>query len=327
MKEVKKSSLKSLVRKFRGKKIMVIGDLMIDRYVWGRVSRISPEAPIPVVEVEKEESKPGGAANVMLNLVSLGAKVYCSGVVGNDREAHELLLYLKKKRINTGGIVTCGKGPTTVKTRVIAHGQQVVRIDKEKKLELSASLIDKIVKKIRPVMKRMDAVIYSDYNKGIFTFESVSEFNDLAKGKIVCVDPKPGNMRFFRNVTFVSPNKKEAGIAAGVNIENDEDLLHAARELRNMINPEAVLITRGEEGMSLYESERMSTVPTVAKEVFDVTGAGDTVISVAALVLASGGSFREAAYLANIGAGIVVGEVGVAVLTPAELSGGINEAQ
>lgn len=325
MNKISKVTLKNIIQEFKNKKILVVGDLMIDEYIWGKVSRISPEAPIPVVEVQKEDAKPGGAANVILNLVSLGAKVYAAGVIGQDDKAKKLISYLKKENVDVSVVVTDKKRPTTVKTRVIANHQQVVRIDKEQKTDISLAIAKNIIRKIAKIIKNMDAIVFSDYDKGLLTSELVSGIMTLAKGKIVTVDPKPNNVTIFNNVTLISPNKKEASEAAGIQISNEEQVLAAAKILKNITNSAAILITRGEEGMSLYESGRMRSVPTVAREVFDVTGAGDTVISVVTLALASGSSFDEAAVLSNIAAGEVVAEVGVVTLNIKELKAAVDE--
>lgn len=319
MHKILPARLKKIIKKFKGKKILVIGDLMLDKYIFGNVSRISPEAPIPIVHVSKEETKPGGAANVVLNLIDLGAKVFCAGVVGRDIAGKELISSLDQNGVDCDLIIMDNERPTTIKTRVIAHQQQVVRIDKEKSIPIKESILDRIVKKISKIKDEIEAVILSDYNKGIFTLSSVHEIIMAMRGKIITVDPKPKNLKFFRNVTMISPNINEASAATGIAIENERDILHAAREIKNTINAEAILITRGEEGMSLYDGYNLYTIPTRAMEVYDVTGAGDTVIAVATIALAAGANFKEASFLANIGAGIVVAEVGVATVSPLEL--------
>ncbi len=323
--KINKSHLKKIIKKFKNKKILVIGDLMIDEYIWGKVSRISPEAPIPVVDVQKEEFKPGGAANVILNLTSLGARVYSAGVVGDDAGAHRLLNYLKKKNVNLDSILIDKKRPTTIKTRVIAHSQQVVRIDKEKRIPVPAQIIDRLINKIKKILKSVDAVVFSDYGKGVITKELVDFVVKNFNTKIITADPKPKNMGIFKNVTLISPNKKEAQEATGIQIESEKDIDKVAAELKKLTDAEAILITRGEEGMTLYNKKEKYHIPAVAREVYDVTGAGDTVISVITLALTTGADFKDSALLANIAAGKVVAEIGVAVLTPQELSGAVNE--
>jgi rfaE bifunctional protein kinase chain/domain len=325
MLDIKKSSLKKYIPKFKNKRVLVVGDLMLDDYIWGNVTRISPEAPIPIIEVTKEETKPGGAANVVLNLISLGAKVYCAGVAGKDANAKKLLDALNKKGVDTDAVILDAARPTTVKTRVIAYHQQVVRIDKEKKLALAPAVVAKIHKSIKKIMPKIDAVIFSDYNKGMITRQTVEEIIDMAKGKIIAVDPKPKNISVFNGITIITPNKKEASEATSIAIDSKEALSHAGMELLSMLNAKAVLITRGEEGMSLFEHGREDSIPTVAKEVYDVTGAGDTVVSVVTLALAAGSDFREAAVMANVAAGIVVGEMGVATVTPKQFAAALDE--
>ncbi len=323
--KINKNHLKRIIDRFKNKKILVIGDLMVDEYIWGKVSRISPEAPIPVVDVEKDEFKPGGAANVILNLTSLGAKVYSAGVVGDDGAAHKLLKYLKKNKVNIESIVIDKKRPTTIKTRVIAHSQQVVRIDREKRISVSQNIIDKIIDKIKKNIKNVDAIIFSDYGKGVITEELVKFVVKNAKTNIINADPKPKNIKIFKDVTLISPNKKEAQEATGVHIENENDIDKAAEQLKEITNAKAILLTRGEEGMTLYFENQKCHIPTVAREVYDVTGAGDTVISVITLALTTGANFKDSAYLSNIAAGKVVAEIGVAVLKPNELKGAVDE--
>jgi rfaE bifunctional protein kinase chain/domain len=324
---INKKTLKKFISKFRNKRILVVGDLMLDDYIWGKVTRISPEAPIPVIEVSREESKPGGAANVVLNLISLGAKVYCAGVAGRDLNAKKLISSLKSKGVNTESIVQDARRPTTVKTRVIAHHQQVVRIDKEKKLTLAPSVLKKIFRSVKKNMSKIDAVIFSDYNKGMLTRETVEEISEMAKGKIITVDPKPANIGLFHGITLITPNKKETADATKIVIDSEDALKQAGRELLSMLGAKAVLITRGEEGMSLFTHGEESSIPTVAKEVYDVTGAGDTVVSVATLALIAGADFKEAAVMANVAAGIVVAEMGVAVVTPKQFAAALDEAR
>jgi D-glycero-beta-D-manno-heptose-7-phosphate kinase len=325
MKAISSEKLKKYIPRFKNKRVLVVGDLMLDDYIWGKVTRISPEAPIPVIEVTKEETKPGGAANVVLNLISLGAKVYCAGVAGRDANAKKLLSYLNDRGVDTASVALDPARPTTVKTRVIAHHQQVVRIDKETRLALAPAIVAKIHKSIKKIMPKIDAIIFSDYNKGMITRQMVEEIIDMAKGRIIAVDPKPKNISIFSGITIITPNKKEASEGTNITIDSEEALRHAGMELMSMVNAKAVLVTRGEEGMSLFEHGEESSIPTVAKEVYDVTGAGDTVVSVVTLALAAGADFKEAAVMANVAAGIVVGEMGVATVTPRQLSAALTE--
>ncbi|MCD4813854.1 D-glycero-beta-D-manno-heptose-7-phosphate kinase [bacterium] len=328
MKQVQAAHLKRLVNKFSNKKILVVGDVMLDEYIWGSVSRISPEAPIPVVHVNKESALPGGAANVAKNITALGGKVILAGVVGRDATGHRIKALLKKEGVNTDLILEDRSRPTITKTRVIAHSQQVVRIDRESAGNLRPAIITEILTKIAKLMKQVDGVIISDYNKGLLT-ESLSQgVISLARqyNKVITGDPKPQNIFKFRGVTLISPNQSEASIAAAMPITNRASLLKAGKKMLESLQCEAVLITRGEEGMSLFEAKSgTSHIHTVAQEVYDVSGAGDTVISALTLALASGGSFKEAAVAANCAAGITVGEVGVATTTQAELKKRIGE--
>jgi D-beta-D-heptose 7-phosphate kinase/D-beta-D-heptose 1-phosphate adenosyltransferase len=264
---------------------------------------------------------PGGAANVANNLRALGGQVTVAGVVGEDRWGELLLRELTARRIDTGGVITINR-PTTVKTRVIAHHQQVVRVDREHKTPLSPTLIARISRVVREQMDRVDAVIIEDYGKGIITRTLLEEVLPVARRrrKIVTVDPKEEHFDLYRGVTAITPNRVEAGGALGRELEDDADLEWAGRELLRRLDCESVLLTLGEDGMRLFErAGRRTHIPTVAQEVFDVAGAGDTVIAAFTLALASGATKVEAARVANHAAGIVVGKVGVAVVTPAEL--------
>ena len=310
-------SLKKHLQAFVGKKVLVAGDLMSDRYVWGRVSRISPEAPIPVVHVTREESKPGGAANVAVNLKKLGADVLLAGVIGDDAGGRELEQLLLQMGMDTSLLLRDTSRPTIVKTRVIAHQQQIVRVDREDKRPLNVKLQNRLQEQLLAKLAEVDAVLFSDYDKGALSLELcqavIQRAHDLKK--VVTADPKPQNMDFFRGCTIITPNRLEAENAAGLELDSDENVLEAGRRLLDRLNTDAVLITRGEDGMSLFEGEgRISHIPTQALEVFDVTGAGDTVISTLTLALAAGAGFEESALLANTAAGIVVGEIGVAAV-------------
>lgn len=328
MKNVRAARLKQLVNQFTGKRILVLGDVMLDRYIWGKVSRVSPEAPIPVVHVQRENSLPGGAANVANNLRALGGKVILAGVLGKDSMGETMLAMLKQEGVNTELLLRDASRPTITKTRVIAHSQQVVRIDREKSEPLLPRLAGRMLRGLEHWIPRVDGVIVSDYNKGLLTEKLAQGVIDLARkhGKIITGDPKPENIRKFRRVTLISPNHSEAEKAAGFAITDLERLLQAGKKILSDLECEAVLITRGEEGMSLFEKDgSVSHVPTVAQEVYDVSGAGDTVISTLTLALAAGGNFREAAVAANCAAGITVGEVGVATTTPEQLKRRIGE--
>jgi len=255
MQNVKAVKLKKLIDRFSDQRILVLGDVMLDEYIWGKVSRISPEAPIPVVHVQKENALPGGAANVANNIRSLGGKVMLAGVVGKTAAAEKLLALLKQEGVNTELMVRDGSRPTISKTRVIAHSQQVVRIDREDGFEIKSRVVAELLDRLSGWIKRVDAIIISDYNKGLLTEVLAQGVIALARqhGRIVTGDPKPANIHKFRNVTLISPNQLEAEQAAGVKIVNQASLHSAGAKILEQLRCEAVLVTRGEEGMSLFE--------------------------------------------------------------------------
>jgi len=319
---MKMEKLKKIIPKFNDVKILVIGDLILDEFVWGEVSRISPEAPVPVVWVKSESFMPGGAANVANNIASLGAKVYIAGVAGNDERAGILKEGLREKGINTDGVITDDSRPTTLKTRVVAHHQQVVRIDREKIESISAGVLDKIIDYVKGVIDEMDAIIIEDYGKGVISAKLLKEVLSIAKKKkkIITVDPKEEHFSYYKGVTALTPNHHEAAQAAGIKAKDKDGILKIGRVLLKKLNCEGILVTLGENGMQLFQKNGATThIPTVAQEVFDVSGAGDTVISVFTLSLALGVDMKDAAYVSNIAAGIVVGKVGIAVITQKEL--------
>lgn len=328
MRTVRAAKLKKLVDRFSGLRILVVGDVMLDEYIWGKVTRVSPEAPIPVVHVQKENALPGGAANVANNIRALGGKVVLAGVLGRDAMAQRIQMLLRKQGVNTDLLLQDASRPTITKTRVIAHSQQVVRIDREAVGQVKTKILNELLERLASWIKRVDAVIVSDYNKGLLTEAFTQGVISLARKYhlIVTGDPKPENIHKFKSVTLISPNQSEAEKAAGLRIVNQSSLIRAGKLILHNLDCEAVLITRGEAGMSLFEQGgHISHIPTVAQEVYDVSGAGDTVISTLTLGLAAGGNFREAAVAANCAAGITVGEVGVATTTQAELKQRIAE--
>ena len=316
------------ISKFRTKRILVLGDLMLDRFIWGAVSRISPEAPVPVVEVKKESTCLGGAANVASNIRSLGATPVPLGILGDDVEAIRLREEFRSLGSPLGGLIVDRHRPTSIKTRIIAHHQQVCRTDREDRSPLSSALQSKVAGKFKALIRSSDAVIVSDYNKGLVSAPLLKHILPLAKsaGKIVCVDPKLRNFSVYRPATVITPNTAEAEHASGISISGTKELIRAGRKILKESGIEHLLITRGEEGMALFENNsRITHIPTVAQEVFDVTGAGDTVISTLALSLISGLSMLSAAVLANIAAGIVVGKLGTASVSPDELIAAIRK--
>jgi len=313
-----------IFKNFRNKKVLVIGDLVLDRYIWGKVSRISPEAPVPVVEVTNENFLLGGAANVAHNIVSLEGKVTVVGIIGNDRTGDVLRNILDERGI--GSCIFDDQRPTIVKTRVIAHNQQVVRFDREDKRKVSGKAYEAIIDCIKKSINSHDAVIISDYKKGMVSSELVEEVVKAAKkkNKFIAVDPKTGHFHCYKNVSLITPNILEASHGAGIEIRDEKSLIKAGKALLKKIPCKSVLITRGEEGMSLFEKGRITHIPTAAKHVYDVTGAGDTVIAAFTLAHASGATMHQAAIISNHAAGIVVGEVGTAVTTPVRIMESIS---
>lgn len=317
-----------IVNNFKRARVLVIGDLIMDHFVWGKVRRISPEAPVPVVEVNSESLMLGGAANVVNNIHSLGGKVLVTGVIGRDEMGKNLVHELGLKGISADGIFVEEKRPTSVKTRVIAHSQQVVRFDRERKDKIHLDTMKTIVDYTRKKINSVDSIVISDYAKGVISEELVEEVVSIArkKDKPVAVDPKVVHFDFYKSATIVTPNNDEASKASGIDIEDDDSLLRAGEVLLNKLGCEAILITRGEHGMSLFENNGGIThIPTVAQEVYDVSGAGDTVIGALALAIATGANFKGAAVISNFAAGIVVGKVGTATVTPEELTIAIKD--
>lgn len=313
--------MKQLFNKFKNTGILVIGDLMVDRYIWGKVRRISPEAPVPVVEVTSEDLLLGGAANVAHNILSLGGRVYVAGTVGTDYMGKILIDRFRESGIGTDGIVIEKDRPTTVKTRVIAHSQQVVRFDKEMKSDISPATLSLIVDYVKTCLPEIKGIIVSDYSKGLITRALIKRILDLTDSKkIVSVDPKIGHFNFYNGVSLLTPNVNEASFGSGVDIVDEKTLISAGRTLLKKLRCKAVILTRGDEGMSLFEkSGKVTHIPTCAREVFDVSGAGDTVIAAITLSHSAGATLREAAIIGNHAAGVVVGKVGTAVATQEEI--------
>jgi D-glycero-beta-D-manno-heptose-7-phosphate kinase len=315
------------IPKLKNSRVLVIGDVMIDEYIWGNVSRISPEAPVPVVNVTSESLRLGGAGNVVNNIHSLGAKVWLCGLVGNDDMGRKIIHDLRKMGVDTRGVIVEADRVTTVKTRIIAQHQQVVRYDREVVRPIQPDSIRQIISLLDDHLNELDAVLISDYAKGVVCEALVREVGSTTRkaGKILAVDPKVKNVPLFDGVTIITPNHYEAGEAAGRWVRSDEDLLAVGQTLLDRLHAQSVLITRGEKGMTLFDKNGDIThIPTVAKEVFDVTGAGDTVISVLTMAMAIGASSREAAMLSNYAAGIVVGEVGTATLKTVDLEDAVR---
>jgi D-beta-D-heptose 7-phosphate kinase/D-beta-D-heptose 1-phosphate adenosyltransferase len=314
-----------LAQGMREHNVVVYGDVMLDEFVWGEVTRISPEAPVPVVDIRRESVHLGGAANVLANLVALGARARVVGVVGVDRAGERLRASLCEMKTLGGddGLVVDETRPTTLKTRIIAHNQLVVRADRERRVPVDAEVEERIIAALKVAIREADAFVVSDYDKGAVTPRILGEVLPLAMGRgiPVLIDPKIRNFEAYRPATLITPNHHEALRLTGVEEDTDAGLMRAAQKIQARLGCESVLITRGERGMMLLEgaSSEPLYVETVAREVYDVTGAGDTVIATLGAALAAGATMLEAAVLANHAAGIVVGKVGTATATAEEL--------
>lgn len=329
MKRYKYASLSGIVERFKKKRLMVIGDLLLDQFIWGDVSRISPEAPVPVVWVKDEGFMPGGACNVASNLAALGAEVSLVGITGKDEKGAILKDELRGRGILTDGVITDSKRPTILKTRVIAQHQQVVRIDRENLEHISARQIEKIKVYIRDNISDFDGLIIEDYGKGLITPALLKAIVPIVKraGKIISVDPKEDHFSYYKGVSVITPNHHEAAKAVGFLLDSEKALVAGGEKLLNKLKNDVVLITRGEKGMVVFQKgKKPEKIPTFAQEVFDVSGAGDTVIAVYTLAVVSGASPIVAAHIANCAAGVVVGKVGVAVIEKKELLAGLRKS-
>ena len=309
--------ISKLIENFKNIKIAVIGDLMLDEYIMGKVDRISPEAPVPVVKVTEEKFVLGGAANVINNLAALGANVYCGGLVGKDKNAEKLINSFPKN-VDCNLILKVDNRPTIVKKRVIAGHQQLLRLDWEEEFYINEDEENRIIENLKNHIKELNAVILSDYNKGLLTKSLSQKIINLCgeNNVIVTVDPKPKNISNFVGASSITPNKKEAYAAVEANPSENIDIV--GEKLKEKYNLDTVLVTRSEEGMTLYD-KKIHNIPTYAKEVYDVTGAGDTVISVFTLAKAAGATWEEAAKIANAAGGIVVGKIGTSTVSEKEL--------
>jgi rfaE bifunctional protein kinase chain/domain len=327
--------LQQILDRASSRRIMVIGDLMLDEFVWGKVGRISPEAPVPVVEVTGESFYPGGAANVARNLREFVERVAIIGLLGKDRSGQQLRELMSEQKIDTSNAVEEATFHTIVKTRIIARHQQVVRVDREKFIGPSASQVEAVVTAVRKNIPETDAIIFEDYGKGFLSTELVSQIAEAARSarKIVAADPNPRNLVEWRGLTVIKPNRTEAFLAAGIPGRDpdtvpsqDTDLKRAGETLLKKWETENVLITLGEHGMMLFqEKETPHYIPAKAQEVFDVSGAGDTAIALFTLGLACGATPTEAAEIANHGSAVVVSKLGTATVTRDELMASFRE--
>jgi D-beta-D-heptose 7-phosphate kinase/D-beta-D-heptose 1-phosphate adenosyltransferase len=316
--------LLEIIGKFEKAKVLVVGDLMLDEYIRGKVQRISPEAPVPIVEVLGDSSfNPGGALNVAHNIHSLEGAVFPCGLIGRDLYGRMLSRKMRQYQIEMGGVVTTTDRPTTLKTRVVAHSQQVVRFDRESREDISAKELQKILHFCAQKIQNVQAVIIEDYGKGVIVPKLIREIVHLCKARKipVLVDPKEKHASYYEGVTALTPNLKEAVAMSGLDQDGQKENVDAVgKALLEKLKCEAVLITLGEKGMALFQKKEATTyIPTAAKQVFDVSGAGDTVIATFALALASGANMKEAAFLSNLAAGVVVGKLGTATLNRKEL--------
>ncbi len=322
--------VKKILNDVRGKKVLVAGDLMIDHYLWGKIDRISPEAPVPVVEVSHEDFHLGGAANVVNNIHTLGGIPYVLGLIGNDLNGDRMRDLFKQNGIENLELIIDENRNTTVKTRVIAHNQHVVRVDREKTDDVDSSVEDMILERFNALLPDIDAVLIEDYNKGFLTERVIRTMieNCNKHGKIVTVDPKFRNFFAYEKVTVFKPNIKELEKNLGIEVKSEEDFVKAANRLLDELQAEHVVITRGEKGLTVFtKGVKPVSIPTFAMEVYDVSGAGDTVISTLTLCMAAGCDVASAALIANHAAGKVCGKVGIHPIHPEEIIDSLRDYQ
>jgi len=323
-----RSRARSITDRFSDQRILVVGDLMLDHWVWGSVSRISPEAPIPVVDVQRYTYTPGGAANVVSNLKALGAQVEIMGVVGADDPGRRLRNLLRRQGIGVDGVFVQKGRPTSLKTRIIAHSQQVVRADLEQRVAVEEALWGQMLDWLKQNLQRFSGVLLSDYNKGMFWDGRLGELLKCLRGLPTLAGPKPENLEKFRGVEMVTLNALEARVASGHDTATDQGLARAGQALVERTGCRAVLVTLGERGMALFEEGRpMRQVPALASQVYDVSGAGDTVLSVVGLSRAVGVDPEEAMRLASHAAAVVVRKVGTATVDREELLASLDRGQ
>ncbi len=326
--------LEKILDKIKNLEFLVVGDLILDKYIWGNVERISQEAPVPVLEITKNENRLGGGGNIIKNLRNLGVKVTACGLVGDDIEKKEIINLLKDSDVSTEGIFIDKSRPTTIKTRIIAKTQQLVRIDREEKTTPNTDLKNKISEFVSKSMKSVDGIIIADYGKGVINSDLLTLISEARKNnkiglkvKPVSVDPSPANHDLYQGISIAKPNRKEAEKATGIKITDQASARRAGQILREKWNCEMVLISLGEDGLSIFSTENPDGifVDTVAREVFDVSGAGDTVTSVFTAAIAAGADSLAAGELANLAAGIVVSEVGTVPIRRDQLDLELNK--
>lgn len=318
--------LLEILNRFKNRKILVIGDIMLDRSIFGEVTRISPEAPVQVVHVKKEENTPGGAANVANNIASLRGKIYLISIIGNDESGKILKTELRKRNITTNYLIKDSKRPTTQKTRIITQNQQLLRIDFEKQEGIESRMGKKIIKYVKNLIKKVDVVVVSDYGKGIIREKLMKNLIKISKinHKLIIIDPKPQNTAYYVNADIITPNYNEAKIMTNIEKKDEQNIEKIGNTLMKRLNSN-IILTRGGKGMSTFTKDfKIKHFPTKAKEVYDVTGAGDTVVATIAMALSSGATLEESVILANYAAGVVVEKVGTATVTVKEIAENIN---
>lgn len=315
------NNLKQIISKIKGKNILVLGDLMLDEHIWSRVTRISPEAPVPIADVVKITHVPGGCGNVAANVAALGGHPYLVSLIGADSSGEKLLRALEKKNVPTNYLIKDPNRPTILKSRLIAASQQVVRVDREDRANISPAVGQKLLNRLKELIPRVDAIIISDYEKGVISRELCQLVIALARKhrKTVAVDPKGADYGKYRGATVLTPNLREASIASKTEIIDDKSLASAGRALLNQIKGSHILVTRGKDGMTLFSRQGTTYIPAIPREVFDITGAGDTVIATLSLALATDAPMKAAATLANLAGSIVVGKIGTATCSREEL--------
>jgi D-beta-D-heptose 7-phosphate kinase/D-beta-D-heptose 1-phosphate adenosyltransferase len=316
------------IDRFCDTKVLVIGDIIMDEYIWGDVSRISPEAPVPVVEVKRETKMLGGAANVINNIAALGGRPVLCGVIGDDPTGHDIVKKVKNLGLVTEGILMESERATSIKTRIVANNQQVVRFDRESVREIDSQSVSQLLDFIRDTRADLNAIIVADYGKGVVSADLMKGLRNLVwdSDVVLAVDPKTGNFEHYRGIDVITPNHHEAGAYCGMRIVDEDTLIRAGRRMIEELDCRSVLITQGKDGMTLFENDGdIHHIPTVAREVYDVTGAGDTVISTLSLGLAAGMDLKSAAIISNFAAGIVVGEVGTSTVKTEQLKGVIMD--
>jgi len=337
MKKLSAQRVRQLLHSAQQRRIVVVGDVMLDQFIWGNVARISPEAPVPVVEFQRESFMPGGAANVARNLSALGAQTELFAVIGRDEAAKTLEQILSEQRVDCRGLIPQGNRATSIKTRIVAHQQQLVRVDRETRLDLDRPTTRRLLATLEPAILAADAVIVCDYGKGVVTQALLDELRRFcqARGVWLSLDPKPVHALNLSGLSLITPNRKETFELANLPDNSraadplqDEGLLEAADKLLTNLQPALLLITLGDQGMLLCQRKQQPfNIPTVAQEVFDVSGAGDTVIASFTIAIAAGASPVEAAIISNHAAGVVVGKVGTATVTPNELLQSFSSAR